>query len=134
MTEILVGSQGVSNLGTPVIAVTLAKDSENQGIVVVYTSRTGIYWVMPREDYEQEPLVLEGAEPATFTVAMGRYAHFKGTTYKVVCRARDPRTGANLIVYENPEGLRWVRPETMFLEEVVWPDGLRRPRFSPIED
>jgi len=123
---------GISPEGIPCVPVTLSRDSETQDVLVVYTSKTGIYWDMPLADFEKEPLAPAAPEPV-FTVPLAKFQHFKGTTYKVVCRVRDPRTLENRLVYENPEGARWVRSEAMFMEEVEWPDGVRRARFVFVE-
>jgi hypothetical protein len=57
-------------------------------------------------------------------------SHFKGTHYLVVCRGWDAKTIEARIAYQAVQGGGiWVRPERMFLEEVVWPDGVRRTRF-----
>lgn len=124
----VVGSQHVSNLGTPVLVVALARNSENEGVEVVYTSGSGLYWALPQVDFEQGPIVWDVPPPA-FTVPLGRHQHFKGETYAVVCRARDPKTLGNRIVYQAVDGRMWVRPEPMFGEDVQWPDGVTRPRF-----
>lgn len=131
--DIKAGEVFTSKHGVPCLVVTLARDSETLGVSVVFTSGTGLYWVMTEDDFENGPRVAT-ASPGEFTALLGKYMHFKGNPYQVVCRARDPGTLANLIVYENPDGQRWVRPEAMFLEEVTWPDGVLRPRFVPAVD
>lgn len=128
------GDQRLTPQGALCTVATLARDSENEGVVVVYTSGVGAYWVMPLEDFEREPAVPIHPDPrffVPFAVALGKYRHFKGNVYEAVCRARDPKTLANLIVYESAEGVRWVRTESMWLEEVTGPDGVKCPRFAP---
>lgn len=122
------GDQRLTSHGVLCTVATLARDSETQGVVVVYTSGVGVYWVMSQEDFEQGPEA-PNTSPPVFTTPLGTFQHFKGTIYEVVTKARDPRSLTNLIVYESPEGLRWVRPERMFEESVTWPDGVVRPRF-----
>lgn len=64
---------------------------------------------------------------------LGRYRHYKGHEYEVLGVARHSETLEALVVYRplyNDSGL-WVRPHTMFFEEVEI-DGVRRPRFTRI--
>ncbi|HEY0944200.1 MAG TPA: DUF1653 domain-containing protein [Opitutaceae bacterium] len=61
----------------------------------------------------------------------GRYRHYKGREYLVLGVARHSETEEELVVYRllyDDYGL-WVRPRTMFLEEVEI-DGRRIPRFA----
>ena len=123
---------GISRNGIPCTVVATGKDSETSATVVIYTTTAGSYWVMPLSSFEVEPLAPEAPEPI-FMVSLGNFRHFKGTTYSVVVRARDPWTLKNQIVYQSPTGDLWVRPESMFLEEVEWADGVRRARFVSTE-
>ena len=125
---------GISREGLPCVPVAQGSDSESKEVMVIYTSRTGIYWVLALDDFEMEPRAPLTAPEPTFSVALGKYRHFKGNEYAAVVRARDPRTLANLIVYQNKEGDVWVRSEAMWLEEVEWPDGVRRARFISLEN
>lgn len=64
---------------------------------------------------------------------LGRYRHYKGHAYEVIGVARHSETLEPLVVYRplyNATGL-WVRPHTMFFEEVEI-DGVRRPRFTRV--
>jgi hypothetical protein len=63
----------------------------------------------------------------------GRYRHFKGREYAVIGVARHSETEELLVVYRPlyGEGLLWVRPLSMFAEEVEH-EGVRQPRFSYI--
>jgi hypothetical protein len=66
-------------------------------------------------------------------VPLGRYRHYKGPEYEVIGVARHSETLELLVVYRtlyDDSGL-WVRPHTMFVEEVEV-DGVRRPRFMHI--
>jgi hypothetical protein len=110
----------------PCILVSYARNSETLEVQPIYTSGTGIYWTVPAG---VEEFVQDGAPPPIFTTPLGKHQHFKGTTYKVVCLCRDAGTLEPWVVYECPEGNRWVRPEPMFHQEVRWPDGTLRPRF-----
>lgn len=118
--------------GIECIIVAFAKDSESTEPVVVYTSRPGLYWVLPADGFGDKVGVPDAPEP-TFIVPLGPFQHFKGTRYAVVCRVRDAATLENKLVYRDDEGHTWVRPERMWGEEVAYPDGTRGPRFRPIE-
>lgn len=66
-------------------------------------------------------------------VRIGRYRHYKGKEYRVIGVARHSETLEELVVYEalyeNPEGKLWVRPISMWNEEVE-KDGKRLRRFE----
>ena len=61
----------------------------------------------------------------------GIYRHFKGNKYEVLGVAKHSESGEELVVYRAlyGEGGLWVRPLTMFVEEVPW-KGKRQPRFA----
>ena len=61
----------------------------------------------------------------------GRYRHYKGNDYQVVGIARHSETGEELVVYRTlyGDGSMWVRPLTMFLEDVTV-DGKQIARFA----
>ncbi|HEY4113547.1 MAG TPA: DUF1653 domain-containing protein [Rhizomicrobium sp.] len=61
----------------------------------------------------------------------GLYHHFKGGTYEVLCVAHDSETDEVLVIYRASNGRLWVRPLSMFTEE-VYVEGERRRRFEPI--
>ncbi len=64
------------------------------------------------------------------TLKPGRYRHFKGKDYEVLGVARHSEGQEDMVVYRplyGESGL-WVRPLSMFVEEVER-DGVRRPRF-----
>jgi hypothetical protein len=66
-------------------------------------------------------------------VAPGVYQHFRGRHYRVHGVARHSETGQLLVVYEplyQAESKLWVRPEKMFTERVLNPEGFLVPRFS----
>ena len=69
--------------------------------------------------------------PAT---PLGRYRHHKGGEYEVLGVARHSETHEALVVYRplHDGTAWWVRPHTMFFEDVDI-DGERRPRFESIE-
>lgn len=63
----------------------------------------------------------------------GVYQHFKGKKYRVHAIAQHSETGESLVVYEPlypSESKFWVRPLTMFTEQVPGPEGILVPRFS----
>jgi hypothetical protein len=63
----------------------------------------------------------------------GLYEHYKGKPYRVLGVVRHSETLEELVYYEclydNPDGIFWVRPRAMFEEDVVV-DGMCRPRFA----
>jgi hypothetical protein len=65
------------------------------------------------------------------TVRPGRYRHYKGKEYHVIGCAKHSETEEELVVYRALYGERglWVRPVTMFLEDVVVA-GKRVKRFE----
>ena len=60
----------------------------------------------------------------------GHYRHYKGGHYTVIGVARHSETEELLVVYrpEYGDGGLWVRPLTMFQEQVIV-DGQPQPRF-----
>ncbi len=64
-------------------------------------------------------------------IKLGRYRHYKGKEYQVIGVARHSETLEELVVYQAlyGEGELWVRPLSMFLEEVEV-DGKKMPRFE----
>ena len=65
----------------------------------------------------------------------GRYRHFKGREYELLCTARHSETEELMVVYRPlyGEGGVWVRPAAMW-NEIVERDGRRVRRFTRIED
>ena len=65
---------------------------------------------------------------------IGRYRHYKGGEYEVMCVARHSETLDPLVVYRPlyiASGL-WVRPHAMFFGEVEM-GGQRVPRFARVD-
>ena len=60
----------------------------------------------------------------------GRYRHFKGKEYRVLCTALHSETQEAMVVYQALYGQRgiWVRPAAMW-GELVERDGYCGPRF-----
>ncbi len=62
---------------------------------------------------------------------LGKYRHYKGNEYEVLHVAKHTETEEGLVVYKaisDPEKV-WVRPLTMFIEDVEI-DGKTMPRFT----
>lgn len=68
-------------------------------------------------------------------VRFGRYRHFKGNEYEVLGVAKHSETLEEYVVYQAlyGEGGLWIRPVSMFLEEVNV-DGRTVQRFSFITE
>ena len=68
-------------------------------------------------------------------VRPGRYRHFKGNEYEVLCTARHSETLEPMVVYRALYGERgvWVRPASMW-NETVERDGVTYQRFTYIGD
>ena len=65
----------------------------------------------------------------------GRYRHYKGNEYLVLCEATHSETLERLVVYKAlyGDGGIWVRPFDMFFEDVET-NGETVPRFRYIGD
>lgn len=70
---------------------------------------------------------------------LGKYQHYKGNFYEVIGLANHSETLEELVVYkalyasaEFGENALWIRPKTMFFQNVVI-DGIEKPRFKFIE-
>jgi len=67
-------------------------------------------------------------------VVGGLYKHFKGYKMRVICEAKHSETEEWMVVYIHlDDGSVWVRPKSMFLEEME-KDGKRLYRFELIEE
>ncbi len=62
---------------------------------------------------------------------LGRYQHYKGTTYTVIAIARDSENLDEMVVYHDDQENFWVRPKSMFFATVLV-DGVSQPRFSRV--
>ena len=69
------------------------------------------------------------------SIKPGIYRHYKNKDYKVICEATHSETQEQLVVYQCLYGdySIWVRPKTMFMEEVEV-DGKQIPRFKFVSD
>ncbi len=66
---------------------------------------------------------------------LGKYKHYKGNLYEVICIAHHSETLEDMVVYRalyNDFDL-WVRPLSMFLENVEI-NGVIMPRFEYLGD
>lgn len=65
-------------------------------------------------------------------IRIGKYRHFKGGEYEVLCLARHSETEETMVVYRAlyGEGAVWVRPAAMWNETVTGKDGTPCPRFT----
>ena len=69
-------------------------------------------------------------------VLIGRiYRHFKGDYYLVEAIAKDSESGEDVVVYRKlyEDGALWVRPKSMFLEEIdreKYPNVKEKYRFE----
>jgi hypothetical protein len=70
------------------------------------------------------------------TIAPGVYRHQKGGFYSVLFTVRDStntRPGNHLVIYISlTTGERHARDFGEFVEHVLWPDGVTRPRFMHV--
>lgn len=67
----------------------------------------------------------------------GKYKHFKGQYYTLLCRAYIiGSTDTEYVLYRQEYGTKgyWIRPAEMFFESVTLPDQTTVPRFCPTED
>jgi hypothetical protein len=67
-------------------------------------------------------------------VKPGIYEHYKGNRYEVITVAKHSETLEKMVVYRAlyADFSYWVRPLTMFIEDVIV-DGKTVPRFRPID-
>lgn len=65
----------------------------------------------------------------------GKYRHYKGNEYEVLCTATHSEDLSEMVVYKAlyGEGGIWVRPASMW-NETVEVDGKTVKRFTKIED
>ncbi len=69
-------------------------------------------------------------------VVGGRYRHFKGNLYRVLCVAKHSETQEELVVYEALYGDHqiWARPKGIFLESIEIPFRGQVRRFELVKD
>ena len=68
-------------------------------------------------------------------IELGKYRHFKGGEYEVLCMAKHSETQELLVVYRALYGTGevWVRPASMWNEQVLYNEKLVS-RFMKIGD
>ena len=68
------------------------------------------------------------------SIKPGRYRHYKGNEYEVMCLAKHSETEELMVVYKAlyGEGQVWVRPASMWNEPVTTKDGKNPKRFTYI--
>ena len=69
-----------------------------------------------------------------YEIKPGKYRHYKGNMYEVICVAKHSETLEDMIVYRAlyGDGGIWVRPAYMW-NEVVTVDGKEITRFTAVE-
>ena len=67
-------------------------------------------------------------------IKTGKYRHFKGGEYEVLCLAKHPETQEEMVVYRAlyGEGETWVRPLSMW-NDTVTREGKTYRRFTPVD-
>jgi hypothetical protein len=89
---------------------------------------------IPQRKARRHRMTEEDLPPMTVTPP-GLYRHYKGNLYEVVDTVRHSETLEPLTLYRalyGEHGL-WVRPASMFMEDVVV-DGVQQPRFARVCD
>lgn len=68
-------------------------------------------------------------------IRLGKYRHFKGKEYEVICVAKHSETLEEMVVYKALYGAQdyWVRPASMWNEWVEC-DGKKIRRFSYVQE
>ena len=68
-------------------------------------------------------------------IAPGKYKHYKGNEYEVIAMARHSETLEDMVVYRAlyGDGDVWVRPASMWNDEIRLADGKITKRFSLTE-
>lgn len=68
-------------------------------------------------------------------IKIGKYRHFKGKEYQVLCLATHSETMEPMVVYQALYGERgiWVRPAAMWNEIIEW-DGRKQSRFTYLSE
>ena len=62
-------------------------------------------------------------------IRKGKYQHYKGDFYEVICLANHSENGEDLVIYQSLKDKKiWARPKSMFLENIVI-DGVETSRF-----
>lgn len=67
-------------------------------------------------------------------IKIGKYRHFKGGEYEVLCVAKHSETQEEMVVYRAlyGEGETWVRPLSMW-NDTLTREGKTYRRFAPVD-
>ena len=67
-------------------------------------------------------------------IPLGKYRHYKGNVYEVTGFAAHSETLEEMVIYKAlyGDGKTWVRPASMWNEDVCLPDGTTVKRFQRI--
>ena len=61
------------------------------------------------------------------------FEHFKGGLYRMLFLARDSETQEPIVIYMHlDDGSMWTRRLSLWQEQVLWHDGVMRPRFRRV--
>lgn len=68
-------------------------------------------------------------------IKKGKYRHFKGNIYELICIAKNSETLEDMVIYRSVKNENdvWVRPLSMWCEEVEY-QGKTVSRFTYIQD
>jgi len=101
------------------------KDLEHEVLGVARHSETEEEFVVYRASHGE----------AAPSIRPGRYRHYKGQHYEVLGVGRHSKTEEELVVYRAlcAEGGLWIRPVSMFVENVDL-HGRQVPRFSLLDE
>ena len=69
-------------------------------------------------------------------IKKGRYRHYKGNEYELLSLAKHSETLEEMVVYKAfyGDGDIWVRPASMWNEEIILADGSKTKRFVLVEE
>ena len=69
-------------------------------------------------------------------IKKGTYRHYKGNEYELLFLAKHSETLEEMVVYKAlyGDGDIWVRPASMWNEEIILADGSKTKRFVLVEE
>jgi hypothetical protein len=69
-------------------------------------------------------------------IKKGTYRHYKGNEYELLSLAKHSETLEEMVVYKAlyGDGDIWVRPASMWNEEIILADGSKTKRFVLVEE
>ena len=112
-------------------STTLTLYNAFQGIKAANILQAGTHGYLPHE-HEKFFLRYDPENP-TGALKIGKYRHYKGGEYELLCVGTDSENLEDTVIYRSLENGRvWVRPKWMF-EEYVNLDGIATKRFSYFE-